>query len=117
MFRQIFLISLQLTICLCATVRFDNYHVYSIAVENVDQFSILQNIELYSNDYYDFWTSPSIGRESIVMIPPHKFADFEDLTKSLNLSYILKINDLQKYTFLTTNKFLHVYKKKSFVKD
>lgn len=98
MFRYILLLCLQITICLCGKVRYDSYHVYNIAVENVEQSKILQEIELNSSGY-DFWTSPSIGRESDVMVPPHKMADFQDLAKSLNLNYTLKIHNLQKYTF------------------
>lgn len=84
-----------LAVCLATKVRFDQYRVYSLAVENVQQAMQLQNIESHSMGY-DFWKSPAVGKDAEIMVPPHMLANFEDLVQSLNISYNLKIENVQR---------------------
>lgn len=95
MIRKIVILVSWLTVCLCTKVRFDQYRVYSLAVENVQQAMQLQNIESHSMGY-DFWKSAAVGMNAEVMVPPHLLADFEHLAQSLNISYSLKIENVQR---------------------
>ncbi|XP_055639959.1 zinc carboxypeptidase-like [Toxorhynchites rutilus septentrionalis] len=76
--------------------RFDNYRVYEVSVRNNVQLQVLKYLEQFPDGYY-FWESPvQVDMEVRIVIPPHKFADFEELTSRLNMEKSLKINNLQK---------------------
>lgn len=94
---------MKLFIFLCAAIfaptlagkaRFDNYRVFSFDVANVDQAKFWHQIEEQFSDY-DFWSGPRVGRESAVMVPPHKLADFDELAILSNTTYQLKIENVQ----------------------
>uniref|UniRef100_A0A1L8DQV7 Putative carboxypeptidase a n=1 Tax=Nyssomyia neivai TaxID=330878 RepID=A0A1L8DQV7_9DIPT len=74
--------------------RFDHYRVYSVPIETEEQLLLLQKIDMNPNGY-ELWDYPSATGMSIqVMVPPHKRADFAELTT--NWSNIrLDIENLQ----------------------
>ncbi|GAB0100028.1 zinc carboxypeptidase-like [Sergentomyia squamirostris] len=75
--------------------RFDGYKVLTVSVENEDQLKFLRELERKSLDY-DFWTSVNkVGQSVDVMVPPHKFADFEEITRDWNFKVSTKISDVQ----------------------
>lgn len=106
--------------------RFDNYRVYSIVVETKEQLKMLKDIEETSdsvspelfhkkidstchwnlilnatflrNIQYSFWESPGkISSTVELIVPPHKFAEFGEITKNFELKTRLNIEDLQKW--------------------
>lgn len=82
--------------CLGEKARFDNYRVYSIEIENVQQLDILKQIE-NGQDGISFFKSPTgIHQKIDVLVPPHKFADIHELFQELELKIDLKIENLQK---------------------
>ncbi|KXJ75388.1 hypothetical protein RP20_CCG011859 [Aedes albopictus] len=77
-------------------VRFDNYRVYDVAIENVDQLQVMQYLEQYP-DGYTFWESPvQTGMKVSVMVPPHKVEDFQDLCLRMEMEVSLKIENVQR---------------------
>ncbi len=95
---------------LCCTIvtavekaRFDNYRVYSFHVNTVEQLSELKKLD-GNSDGFEFWKLADVGREADLMVPPHKFADFEELASALQLSYYLKIRNVQEYV-VYSNRF------------
>lgn len=80
--------------------RFDNYRVYSLNVETVEQLKELKKLD-ENSDGFEFWKLADVGREADLMVPPHKYADFEELVESLNISYYLKIRNVQEYVLST----------------
>lgn len=74
--------------------RFDNYRVYSFQVNTVDQLMELRKLD-GNSDGFEFWKLVDVGKEADLMVPPHKFADFEELASALKLSYYLKIRNVQ----------------------
>ncbi|XP_037038856.1 zinc carboxypeptidase-like [Bradysia coprophila] len=74
--------------------RFDNYRVYSLNVETVEQLMELKKLD-GNSDGFEFWKLADVGREADLMVPPHKFADFEELATELKISYYLKIHNVQ----------------------
>lgn len=76
--------------------RFDNYRVYSLHVETVEQLLELKKLD-GNSDGFEFWKLADVGRETDLMVPPHKFADFEELVAALKISSYLKIRNVQEY--------------------
>lgn len=87
---------------LCVTVaavekaRFDNYRVYSLNVETVEQLMELRKLD-GNSDGFEFWKLGDVGKEADLMVPPHKFADFEELMEAMKISHYLKIRNVQEY--------------------
>lgn len=75
--------------------RFDNYRVYSIAVETKEQLNLLKEIE-ETSDSYSFWESPAkVPSTADIVVPPHQFAHFGELITKFNLKTKLNIANLQ----------------------
>ncbi|XP_058449258.1 uncharacterized protein LOC131429226 [Malaya genurostris] len=76
--------------------RFDNYRVYQLRIETTQQLKTLQYLEDHP-DGYIFWESPvQTNMDLNLVVPPHKYADFEEFTTKLNLRPSLKIKNFQK---------------------
>lgn len=76
--------------------RFDNYRVYEVSIETERQLKTLQHLEL-NPDGYSFWESPvQTNMHLSIVVPPHKFAHFEELSVALALKTRLQIEDFQK---------------------
>lgn len=71
------------------TVRYDNYRVYSVQVENDDQFRQLQSLE----GQYDFWRSGTVGQHSDIMVAPKDVVEFEKFIENMNSS--IKVDNVQ----------------------
>ncbi|XP_055697297.1 zinc carboxypeptidase-like [Phlebotomus papatasi] len=77
-------------------VRFDNYKVYVVQIENEEQLNVMHEIERTAFSSYDFWKSPSyVGNPVEVMVAPHKLSEFEEIMESLQYNYTLKIANVQ----------------------
>lgn len=75
--------------------RFDNYRVYQVNIATEQQLQTLQYLEQHS-DGYIFWDLPAqTNMELELVVPPHKFADFEELVAKLNMKNRLMINNFQ----------------------
>lgn len=93
---------LQITLIACSILsittstklRFDNYRVYSFAVDTENQLEHLQKLEATPNGW-EFLEYPILGRESELLVPPHKVAEAHELFKSLQLKYRLKTRNIQ----------------------
>ncbi|EAT39609.1 AAEL008600-PA [Aedes aegypti] len=93
------LVWLLFAVGVCSTiadrVRFDNYRVYDVSVDNDEQLKVLQYLEQFS-DGYSFWESPVQTNMNLKMVvPPHKVGDFEEMTERLNMKSSLTVNNLQ----------------------
>ncbi|XP_058059273.1 zinc carboxypeptidase-like [Anopheles bellator] len=76
--------------------RFDNYRVYEVSIDTDRQLQALQQLE-QNSDGYSFWESPvQTDMRLSMVVPPHKFAHFEELTTALSLKTRLQIEDFQK---------------------
>lgn len=87
---------------LTVTVRYDNYRVYSVKVENVDHLNQLEAI----GNQYDFWKSGNVGQHSDIMVAPHEIDEFEKLIENMNSS--IKVNDVQRYICRAWNFFFNL---------
>ncbi|XP_058821058.1 zinc carboxypeptidase-like [Topomyia yanbarensis] len=76
-------------------VRWDNYRVYEVFIENDKQLDALQYLELHSYGYI-FWQSPVQRNMKLrIVVPPHKTGDFEGMVQRLDLESSVKIDNLQ----------------------
>lgn len=75
---------------LAQQVRYDNYRVYSVKVENADHLDRLASIE----NQYDFWKSGNIGQHSDIMVAPDQVDEFEQFIESMNSS--IKVDNVQR---------------------
>lgn len=76
--------------------RFDNYRVYGLNVDTVEQLKELKKLD-GNSDGFEFWKLVDVNKEADLMVPPHKFADFEEMMHALQISYYLKIRNVQEY--------------------
>lgn len=91
---QLALVLLMVLSCFAAKARYDNYKLYSIQLQNEDQAKAV--LELQNNtDAYDFWSDPSLVRDTDVMVPPHKFGDFEDFLTRFGIPHNIKVENVQ----------------------
>ncbi|XP_055543821.1 zinc carboxypeptidase-like [Wyeomyia smithii] len=94
--KTLFPLVISITFVWCAQVRFDNYRVYEIFINNQVQLDALQYLEQFS-DAYSFWESPiRTGKKIDVMVPPHKFSDFDELASRLEMRVRMKIENVQR---------------------
>src|SRR5687768_7295028 len=93
---QLALVLLMGVSCFGTKARYDNYKVYSMQLKNEDQAKAVVELE-HNTDAYDFWSEPSLVRETDVMVPPHKFADFEDFLARFGIEFQIKVENVQKY--------------------
>lgn len=91
----------------CEKARFDNYHVYTIQIDNEEQLEALQGLES-NQDGLVFIEAPlTIGSDAEILVPPHKLADITDLFERYDMKAEVKIKNFQR--FLTF--FLFISKK------
>jgi len=81
--------------CFAAKSRYDNYKLYGLRPSTEEQVKALAALEL-NTDAYDFWSAPSMVRDVDIMIPPHKLGEFEDFLTRVNISYEIKVENIQK---------------------
>lgn len=95
MYREL-LIFLCVTSTYGAKIKYDQYKVYTLAIDNINQANVLELAASNPSSGYDFWKSPILGRNAEIMVPPHKLADFHHLVQSINISCHLKIENVQR---------------------
>lgn len=78
-------------------VRYDNYRIYSVNIENDRQLNVL--LELENNpDGIQFQTLPNrVGQIVHLIVPPHKFADILELFETYKFKNQIRTDNLQKY--------------------
>lgn len=77
-------------------VRFDNYRVYSVNIENEEQLKVLRELEAYP-DGSIFLDYPTIVGQTVdIIVPPHKFADIGEIFETFNFKNHIKTHNLQK---------------------
>lgn len=84
--------------------RFDNYHVYSIQIENVKQLDVLQQLE--SNRDGMFFIEAPLSTESVaeILVPPHKLADIDELFRKFDIKNEIKIDNFQRFVRVNKNQ-------------
>lgn len=96
--------------------RFDNYRVYSVKIENHQQLEAMKYLEEHSDSVnrnfcgffgeilheifqslfqYDFFETAHLHAEAEILVPPHKFADFDEVTENFGMQKTLLINNYQ----------------------
>lgn len=84
------------SLSLSEKVRFDNYRVHSVKIENESQLKILQELENI-RDGLQFIDSPMVILQTVdIVVPPHKFADISEYFESNQIKHQIKIDNLQK---------------------
>ncbi|XP_055527853.1 uncharacterized protein LOC129720401 [Wyeomyia smithii] len=92
--QALFLAASFLTIS-AEKARFDNYRLYQIQIDNLQQLEVLQAIEQLS-DGYNFWAEPAhVNSRADLVVPPHKFAEFSELVDRYGFRADLKVSNLQ----------------------
>ncbi|KAF2899310.1 hypothetical protein ILUMI_06866 [Ignelater luminosus] len=96
--KPFLLLPLLVMIPLIATskIRFDNYQVYQIIPNTLEQVNILRELEENSQGY-DFWTDASKpGQPVDIMVPPHLKYNFLDFLNLQKLNAGVWIENVQK---------------------
>ncbi|XP_034483135.1 zinc carboxypeptidase [Drosophila innubila] len=75
-------------------VRYDNYKVYNVQIENAKQLELLNDKEQVLQ--LSSWREARhLGESSDVMLPPQSQQDFESLLTNNNFNYSIKIDNVQ----------------------
>lgn len=82
--------------CFAAKARYDNYKLYSMQLSTEEQAKAVE-VLAQNVDSYDFWSDTSLVRDVDVMIPPHKLGEFEDFLTRFNITFHVKVENIQKY--------------------
>ncbi|KAH8307011.1 hypothetical protein KR044_003180 [Drosophila immigrans] len=75
-------------------VRYDNYKVYKVNIENVQQFDLL-NAQEKALQLSSWREARYLGDSSDIMLPPQTQQDFEQLLHSQNFNFTIKIDNVQ----------------------
>ncbi|XP_062127695.1 uncharacterized protein LOC133840056 [Drosophila sulfurigaster albostrigata] len=77
-----------------AEMRYDNYKVYKVNIENMQQFELL-NAKEKALQFSSWREARHLGDSSDIMLPPQTQQAFEQLLNSQNFNYTLKIDNVQ----------------------
>uniref|UniRef100_A0A1B0CZA8 Zinc carboxypeptidase A 1 n=1 Tax=Phlebotomus papatasi TaxID=29031 RepID=A0A1B0CZA8_PHLPP len=81
--------------CAAEKVRFDNYRVYKLTINDEEQLRAVQQLEDQDRGY-TFWDFPAaVGQEVDIVVPPHKFADIQEFSAAYGTPIEVKINNVQ----------------------
>ncbi|KAL7034864.1 hypothetical protein ACKWTF_008147 [Chironomus riparius] len=87
-----------ITLFLCGfaeKARFDHYRVYEVSINNDEQLSLMREIESYSDSYQFIEKPGTINSNTRLIVPPHKFAEFEEIVVRYEIKSRLLINNFQ----------------------
>lgn len=73
-------------------LRFDNYRLYRANIETEIQLDVIKNLE---NSGYQIWNTARLGSTADVLVPPHKFAEFTDISEHHNIVISIKNYNIQ----------------------
>lgn len=91
---QLTIVLLLAASCFATKARYDNYKLYSLQLKTEEQAKMVVELE-HSTDAYDFWTGASLSQDTDVMVPPHKFGEFEDFLDRFNIDFHIKVENIQ----------------------
>lgn len=95
--KPFLLLALIVAIPIIATskIRFDNYQVYRVIPNTLEQVNNLKDLEVNPRGY-DFWTDVTKTGQSVdIMVPPHLKYNFLDFLKLKKLDAHLWIENVQ----------------------
>lgn len=92
---MLFLLSIAIRLVSAEKVRFDNHRLYGVYIDTLEQIKLLRNLE-DNLDGFLLWNNPAIGETVDVMVAPHKFAEFRNLTEQFDLQVTLKLKNVQR---------------------
>lgn len=78
-----------------AKFRFDNYTLYKIIPNNVEQIKVLQNLEDLDNRY-DFWSDPVPTAQYVnILSSPQNKAELEHVLKGNGMAFEITMSNIQ----------------------
>lgn len=81
----------------CERVQYDDYRLYSVNIENVQQLNVLRDLQIHS-DGIIFQTIPTeVGQIVDLIVAPHELADISELFEQYEFKNRVKSENLQKY--------------------
>lgn len=85
-----------LAISFATNARYDDYHIYSVNIENDQQLGVLRELQ-DQPDGVKFQTPPnSIGQIVHLIVPPHKIAGLLELFEANKFKKQIRTNNLQR---------------------
>lgn len=84
-------------IVFCEKVQYDNYRLYSVNIENVEQLNVFRELEIHSDGIILQAIPTGLGQIVDVIVAPHKTADISELLERYEVKNRVKCDNLQKY--------------------
>lgn len=95
MLKIIFAVVFSASLATCSKIRYDNYRLYSLRVETMEQLNALRELESFP-DGIAFLNGLFQWKCAEVVVPPHKFTDMNELLDEYHIDYIIRTKNLQK---------------------
>ncbi|KAI4499859.1 hypothetical protein M0802_005115 [Mischocyttarus mexicanus] len=76
-------------------VRYDNFQVYKIVINDKDSFNTLTGME--EDEGYQFFKFPRMNDSSFIVVAPDKLKEFENVVNVKKMSATLMMDNLQRY--------------------
>lgn len=93
----VFVFFASIFVIFCEKIRFDNYQIYSINIENEKQFEVMENLES-NQDGIIFLQSPTtIGDVAELIVSPQKLANITELFERYEISNKLRVENVQRF--------------------
>lgn len=99
-FITFFVFFSSIFVIFCEKARFDNYRIYLVHIENEDQLKVIQDLETNSNGLEFLEMPNTIDGVAEILVPPHKFAEINELFQKHNLKNEIRTNDVQRYVYI-----------------
>lgn len=96
-FSVVLVIFASLFVVFCEKVRFDNYRIYLVHIENAEQLDVIQKLETNPDGLMFLETPTAVGGFAEILVPPHKFADIKELFDMYKLKNEIRTNNLQRF--------------------
>lgn len=75
--------------------RYDNYRVYEVKIDSVDQLKVLNELRESSDSYIFLHGGHKVGDKFSIVVAPHKFADFTETLEHEYISFRVLETNLQ----------------------
>lgn len=80
--------------------RYDNYHLYDVTPSTDEQLHLIDELWRTSDSHVFLQTSRHLGADWLLVVAPHKLAEFHATLNAAGVAHRRRLDDLQVYFHL-----------------
>lgn len=84
--------------------RYDNYHLYDVTPSTAEHLQLLDELWRTSDSHVFLQTSRHLGSEWLLVVAPHKLADFHATLNAAGVAHRRRLDDLQVYVVVMNRR-------------